>query len=100
MDRRLLEPLLSRRAERRVGLDERRLLASCPPGRFFRRQSLCGPLISAVSLRRRCSVLRQRLSGRERRELTRTGHHENVLFARSHKWFSRERRGGGVGGLA
>src|SRR3984957_8548654 len=100
MDRRLLEPLLSGRAERRVGLDERRLLASCSQGRFVRRQSLCGPLVGAVSLRRRCSLLCQRLSGRERRELTRTGHRENVLFARSHKWFSRERWGWSMGVLA
>src|ERR1700733_5554446 len=97
MDRRLLEPLLSGRAERRVGLGERGLLASRPQGRFVRRQSRCGPLVSAVSLRRGCSLLCQRLPGRERRELTRTGHHENVLFARSHKWFSRERRGWPMG---
>src|SRR6202046_4163950 len=100
MDRRLLEPLLSGRAERRVGLGERGLLASRPQGRFVRRQSPCGPLIGAVSLRRRCSLLCQRLSGRERRELTRTGHRENVLFARSLKWVSRERRGWPMGVLA
>jgi formylglycine-generating enzyme required for sulfatase activity len=39
-----------RGAERRVGLDERGLLASCPQGRFVRRQSRRGPLIGAVSL--------------------------------------------------
>src|ERR1700722_6389945 len=99
MDRGLLEPLLSGRAERRVGLDERGLLASRSQRRFVRRQSPCGPLIGAVSLRRRCSLLCQRLSGRERRELTRTEHHENVLFPRSHKWFSRDRRGWPMGVL-
>src|ERR1700722_602572 len=100
MDRRLLEPLLSGRAERRVGLDERRLLALCPERRFVCRQGRCRPLISAVSLRRRRSLLCQRLSGRERRELTRTGHCGNVLFARSPRWFGGERRDRPMGVLA
>ena len=46
----LLEPLLPGRAERRVGVDERRLLASCSPRRFVCRQGRERPLVGAVSL--------------------------------------------------
>ena len=43
-------PSVSRRAERRIGLDERRLLASRSQGRVVRRQGRRGPLVGAVSL--------------------------------------------------
>ena len=59
----LLEPVLPRRAGRRLGLDERRLLASRPQRRLVQRQGDRGPILGALSLRRRHSILRQRFSG-------------------------------------
>ena len=46
----LLEPIVPRRAERRIGLDERRLLASCFEGRFVRGQGDRRALLRPLSL--------------------------------------------------
>ena len=66
----LLEPIVPRRAQRRVGLDERRLLA-----RVLRRGSFADKAISVCSsarfrLRRGRSLLPKRLSGGARPGLT------------------------------
>jgi hypothetical protein len=64
----LLEPILRRRAQRRISLDERGLLASRSEGRLVRGQGHTCALRFAMT---RMSGLRKRLSGRTRYELTR-----------------------------
>ena len=59
-----------RRAQRRIGLDERRLLASRSPRRLVRGQGDFCALLGAFSLRRGRSILRKRLSGGARPGLT------------------------------
>ncbi len=66
----LLEFILPRRAQRRIGV-ERRLLDPRSPGRIVRRQGDRRTLLCAFSLRRGRPVLRQRLSGGARLGLTR-----------------------------